>query len=225
MIRTQDTNTKTSALWFSLILNLAVTVFSAVGTTINGSKNGFRMFQFYTVDSNIFAMLACAVYSVFLIRQLVTRRAVPVWAVLLKYAAVCCLLVTFLVVVAVLAPMFGPEGYQMMLFTGDMMYHHLLCPPLAALSFFLFDRMPWAPKRAARFALLPTILYAVIIIILNLNGTITGPYPFLMVYQQPVYMSFLWCALILGGAYGIARLTAVVKLRISGSGSPETSGE
>ena len=34
--------------------------------------------------------------------------------------AVCCLGVTFVVVVAVLAPMYGLQGYRMMLFSGDM---------------------------------------------------------------------------------------------------------
>ena len=35
---------------------------------------------------------------------------------------------------------------------------------------------------------------------------IEGPYPFLYVYKQPVYMSVLWCVIILGGAYLIALL-------------------
>jgi hypothetical protein len=33
-----------------------------------------------------------------------------------------------------------------------------------------------------------------------------GPYPFLHVYEQPVYMSIIWFAAILGGAYFMAWL-------------------
>lgn len=192
----------------SLLFNLAVAVLSAVGTVLSYAHNGAAMLRFYTVDSNLFAMLACLVYAVFLLRQLTGGKPVPVWAAMAKYMAVCCLGVTFVVVVAVLAPMYGLQGYRMMLFSGDMLYHHFLCPVLAALSFFLFDRVPLPARRAARIALLPTALYAAVLVLLNLTKAVVGPYPFLMVYRQPVWASCLWCGLILGGAYGLARLLA-----------------
>lgn len=166
------------------------------------------MLEMYTVDSNILAMLSCLIYAGFLIRKFRKGTEVPAWALMAKYAGVCCLTVTFLVVVAVLAPMFGPEGYQMMLLRGDMLYHHLFCPILAVLSFFLFDRVPMAPKKAAQIALIPTILYAAVTVILNLARVIEGPYPFLKVYEQPVWMSFVWVGLIIGGAYAIAWILA-----------------
>ncbi len=189
---TQGTKSKTTTakLRISILLNLSVTVLSAVGTAISFGKHGYQMFQFYTVDSNIFAMLACAVYAAFLIRKLIVNKEIPEWAAMVKYAAICCLAVTFLVVVTVLAPISGVRGYQMMLLSDDMLYHHLLCPVLAALSFFLFDRVPFKVRKAAQFALLPTAVYAVVIVILNLVRVVVGPYPFLMVYRQPVYMSY-----------------------------------
>lgn len=195
----------------SIVLNMLVAVFSAIGTVIAFQKHGFTLFQFYTVDSNVFAMLACTLYSVFLIRKLRCKKEIPLWAVMSKYAAVCCLSVTFIVVVAVLSPMFGIEGYRVMLFTDDMLFHHLLTPLIAALSFFLFDRIPLSAGKAARFALIPTAIYAVIVIALNILKKLEGPYPFLMVYNQPVYMSAIWVVVILGGAYAFAWLIA--KLR------------
>ena len=210
MIPAQSTSSK-AKLSLSLALNLAVAVLSAVGTALSFNAHGLGMFQFYTVDSNVFAMLACLVYAGFLIRQLAGGRRPPVWAVMTKYASVCCLGVTFLVVVTILAPFSGPHGYRMMLLYNDMLYHHLFCPVLAALSFFLFDRVPFRAARAARLALLPTALYAAVIVVLNLARVIVGPYPFLKVYQQPVYASVLWVVLILGGAYAIA--WALARLR------------
>ena len=191
-----------------MLLNAATAVFSAIGTGISFTKYGLAMFALYTVDSNIFAVLACTVYAIFLGRAMVSGKEMPVWPALLKYAAVCCLTVTFLVVVAVLAPMHGIDGYRMMLLSGDMLYHHLLAPILAALSFFLFDRVPLRPEKAAQLALLPTAVYAAVMILLNLMRGVTGPYPFLMVYAQPVRASVLWALLILGGAYAIAWLIA-----------------
>jgi len=198
-------------LTISILMNLAVSALSAVGTSIIFARSGFGMLEMYTVDSNILAMLSCLVYAVFLIRKLKRGKDVPAWALMAKYASVCCLTVTFLVVVAVLAPMFGPEGYQMMLLRGDMLYHHLFCPILAVLSFFLFDRVPAAPGKAAGIALMPTLAYAAVTVALNLARIIDGPYPFLKVYEQPVWMSFVWVLLIIGGAYAIAFLLA--KLR------------
>ena len=57
-------------------------------------------------------------------------------------------------------------------------------------------------------ALLPTLVYALVLVILNLAKLVDGPYPFLKVYQQPVYMSCIWVLAILGGAYLIAALLA-----------------
>jgi len=197
----------------ALVLNLAVAVLSAVGTAIGFQKYGTEMFAFYTVDSNLFAMLSCLVYAACLVRKLTAGKEIPAPAAMAKYTAVCCLSVTFLIVVLVLAPMNGPEGFRMMLLSDDMLYHHLFCPILSALSFFLFDRVPFRAGRSARYAMLPTVLYAAVIIVLNLLKVIAGPYPFLMVYQQPVCMSVLWLILILGGSYLIAWLIARLNRR------------
>jgi len=52
--------------------------------------------------------------------------------------------------------------------------------------------------------LIPTIIYAIISIILNILKVMDGPYLFLHVYNQPIYASVLWIIGILGGAYLIA---------------------
>ena len=50
-----------------------------------------------------------------------------------------------------------------------------------------------------------TLIYAAIFITLNILKVYEGPYPFLMVYKQPVYMSIIWFILIVGGAFGIGK--------------------
>ena len=160
---------------------------------------GVRTFRYYTQDSNLLALAACALLAAFQLRALRTGAAIPLWAQRLKYAAVCCLSVTFLVVVLVLAPMSG-GAYSLMLLEGTMLYHHLLCPLAAFFGFMLFEKQP-ALRRID--ALLPaglTFLYAAVLTVLNIARVVDGPYPFLRVYAQSVPVSVLWALVMLGGA-------------------------
>ena len=101
--------------------------------------------------------------------------------------ATSCLLLTFLTVVFVLAPMNGEGGLYMLLCTSSMLYHHLLNPMAALLSYLLLEREPHLPRSDVRWALLPTLAYAAVILPLNILRVIVGPYPFFEVYHQPVY--------------------------------------
>ena len=47
-------------------------------------------------------------------------------------------------------------------------------------------------------------------LILNIAKLYVGPYPFLHVYEQPVYMSVFWILAIIGGNVLIARLVQMV---------------
>ena len=111
-----------TALRAALMLNLAVVVMEIVSAAMSWRQLNLGMFMFYTQDSNILACAACALLAAFQIRALRTGADIPVWAQRLKYAAVCCLSVTFLVVVLVLAPMSG-GAYGVMLLSGTMLYH------------------------------------------------------------------------------------------------------
>lgn len=187
-----------SALCAALALNLAMVVLEIIGAAMSWRQLGVWMFQFYTQDSNLLALAACALLAAFQLRALRTGAEIPLWAQRLKYAAVCCLSVTFLVVVLVLAPMTG-GAYGMLLFESTMLYHHLLCPLAAFFGFMLFEKQP-ALRRID--ALLPaglTFLYAAVLTALNIARVVDGPYPFLRVYAQSVPMSVLWALVMLGG--------------------------
>ena len=194
-------------LWISLILNLTIVGMELYASGNSFSRNGTGMFRFYTEDSNLLALFACLLLAVFTVRALCGRQKVPQWVMAVKYTAVCCLSLTFLVVVCVLAPMAGGlEGYRVMLLTDSMLFQHLLCPVLALVSFLIFEREPKLSRRHILFALLPTALYALVTILLNLLRLLSGPYPFLMVYAQPVWASILWCIGILGAAGALCAL-------------------
>ena len=89
----------------------------------------------------------------------------------------------------------------MLLCTSSMLYHHLLNPMAALLSYLLLEREPHLPRSDVRWALLPTLAYAAVILPLNILRVIVGPYPFFEVYHQPVYVSILWAVGLLGVNY------------------------
>ena len=190
----------------SAFFNLAVVALGLVADSMDIAKGGETPLRFYTEDSNLLAQLACIIMAAYVIRRLVKGAEVPRWACILKYMAACCLTVTFLAVIFVLSPQFGPRGYYLMLLTDTMLYMHLLCPVLCVASFLLLDPMPEITKRDALLALAPTVIYAVVSAVLNILRVMVGPYPFLHVYEQPVWASVLWFIAIPGGAYLIALL-------------------
>ncbi len=201
----------------SFLPDIAVVLLGAVGTALHFRQFGWAMFQFYTLDSNLFLLAACAVQAWYGGAILLgKRRFVPSWVRLTKYLAVCTVMVTFFVVLFVLVPLSG--GFPVLpyyLFHGAMLYHHTLCPLLGALSFVFADRVSLPDRRVTLWATIPTVLYAAVAIALNIARVLHGPYPFLLVYEQPVWMSALWCAAILALAWGLALLVWKLSLRFT----------
>ena len=81
-----------------------------------------------------------------------------------------------------------------------MLYHHLLCPLAAFFGFILFEKEPPLHRRDVLLPTVLTLIYAVVLIVLNIVRVVEGPYPFLRVYAQSVWVSILWALVILGGA-------------------------
>ena len=82
-----------------------------------------------------------------------------------------------------------------------MLYHHTLCPLIALASFILIEKYD---DLNVLHGLIFTIIYAIIMIALNVLKIVEGPYPFLLVYNQPVIVSVLWTIVILAITYAIA---------------------
>ena len=89
------------------------------------------------------------------------------------------------------------NGVVFLLTESSMLYHHLLNPLCAFVSFVLLEREPKLPARCVPLALVPTTLYGSVALWANYQRLITGPYPFLLVYQQTTRQTVLWCAAIL----------------------------
>lgn len=176
----------------TLAINLIIILFEILGFS-RGVQGD--MFVYYTNLSNLAALIACVVFIAgFLFGGKVQK--ISIW---LKYLATCMTTVTIVVVIGILVPM---QGIQM-LYYGEFLYFHLICPVLMLISFLFFDGGN-IPLKKAYIGMLPTAVYGVTAVIANCVGVLTGPYPFLMVRNQPVYMSVLWFVLILGIAYLVA---------------------
>lgn len=182
-----------------VVTNIAIVLVSIAGLIFSIIEYGWGMFRFYTQDSNFFA----AISSILLLAYLFKGDEVPKWLTKMRYVAVLVLAITFVITAVVLAPMYGKDYFRM--FTdGSKLYQHLLCPLLFFISFFAFERRVPKEKSCIYCGVLPTVVYAVVLVILNLLKIVDGPYPFLRVYNQSIFVSFMWAVCILGFDYLMA---------------------
>lgn len=190
----------------ALAVNLLIVILEILAFSRSLPVYGMRIFVYYTEDSNLLSLIASIVFAVSAGLALRNGKdSVPASVRTLRYVATCCLTVTFLTVTFVFAPMIGKGGIRMMLLSGAMLFTHLLCPVTAVLSFLLLEHCPVLMKKTARIALIPTVLYAIVAVLLNILRVWKGPYMFLLVYEQPVWASVLWGIVILGGAYLVGK--------------------
>jgi len=188
----------------ALIINVIIVLMEITAIGL-GFSNGIRMLVYYTVLSNLFSLVVSAVYILQAVWcQTHKNRECSHLVTTLRYLSTGCLTLTFLIVVLVFVPMAAPYGgVSDLLFKDVNLFHHLLCPVLSFVSFcFLEDGVPLS-RRQNGLALIPTAIYAVVLVTLNLTRTVRGPYPFLLVYEQPVWASVMWAAVILCAAYAV----------------------
>ncbi len=206
----------------AFLLDCLIVLLSAAGVYLSFQSQGWGMFQYYTLCSNLFLLLACAVQAGYEARVLLKKGLfVPSWVRLLKYAAVCTVTLTFTVVIFVLTPMMGGLTRLPWLLTHrSMLYHHTLCPLLGLASFLFVDRAALPDRRASLLALAPTAVYAVVVVTLNFAQMLVGPYPFLRVYEQPAWASVLWCVVIPGMAWLLAEGVRRLSLRFAAPHPP-----
>ena len=209
MITKKDSRLHTVLFWLGICANLvsAVLAFIVVVRQQMARGLGLGQFRYYTVLSNILALIGCIVMAVFLIREFCTGKQTPRAVRVFKLSGVIGVAVTFLVCLTILGPTNKDgvsAGYYFIFFSSmNMLCHHLICPWLCILTFLLTDRLGPAPaerlpKKIVWYALIPSFLYAVVTIALNFLKVMKGPYFFLHVYEQPWYMTLLYFILVPG---------------------------
>ena len=186
-----------------LIINIIISILETIAFVLVIQRRSNEWFRYYTQLSNLF-LLACSLMNIcFTARTIKTGKNFPRILSLLSYMATCTTTVTLIIVLFVLSWMVGDLWW--LLTYDSMLYMHTLCPILAIITLKIF--IPeHQTKKSALIALVPTIIYAIVGIVMNILRIWDGPYPFLQVYNQPIWASFGWAIVILGVAYLIARL-------------------
>lgn len=164
--------------------------------------DGIHMLQYYTELSNLFSGFVALAMAYYAYQYYKNESKIPMRIRNLRFTTVCLTTITFLVAVFVLGRTFG---YSWILFHGQMLYTHTICPILSFILFVFFEKEPPLKKEAILQTLLPTALYGMVVIPLNILKVMVGPYPFLRVYEQPWYVSILWFVGIGIFAYGLAK--------------------
>lgn len=193
----------------SLILNILIIILEIIGFIITLNNNGRIGIEYYTEDSNILMLITSIIFTFYLL----FNKKIPNYLKLLKYTATICLTVTFLVVIFILAPMLN-FNYNYLLFSNELLYHHLLCPILSIITFIFFDNFNKYSIKDNILATMVTFIYGIILVILNLIKVVDGPYPFLRIYNQSLGASILWIIVILSLTYIIALILRLLNNRI-----------
>lgn len=191
-------NIKTRSI-LSLIVNIMIIIMEIIGFIYLVINFGIEAMITYTVQSNILALLSSSILVVCQIRFLTKEKNIPSFAKVFKHLSTTNLFLTIVVVITMLAPQSG-DWYFMLVYFPNLFYH-LLAPIFAILSFVFLE---WEPMLNFKSTLIPityTIIYAIVLIILNLTYVYHGPYFFLYVYEQPWYLSVIYTITIPGIAY------------------------
>lgn len=190
-----------------LALDIVLILMELYALSVSWMESGAKLFRYYTQDSNILALIAC----ILCLKQNVScakqGRRMPGWTRKLRYLAASCLMMTLLVSAFLLTPAEG-IGLSAFMLQGKYLYLHTLCPILMLVQL-LLHAGPGLGEKHAVAALIPTIIYGTVSLMMNAAGAYSGPYPFLRIREQEGYVTAVGCLAVLGVNYLAARLIAV----------------
>ena len=194
----------------SLAVNLVIVLLEIIGFVRAFKALGIGVMRFYTQDSNLLLLGASLGFIAWYLMH--PDREAPRWLRILKLTGAIGVMITFVIVITVLSWTTN-MGLWTLLTSGSMLYHHTLCPLLGLITFLFLEPYRFRESDAV-WGMSFTFLYAAVTVPLNILRIMDGPYPFLRVYQQPVWASFLWAFIILGGNILLAKLLINLNRRI-----------
>ncbi len=151
----------------------------ARGLYISIVRRKWGILIYYTQLSNIMATISTVLLLLLGDTQMV---------IAIRYLSAVMLLMTALVTVFVLIPLGGDP--KKLLFSGNGIYHHTLCPILFLILYIFTEGHP-----ARSMAVLPvvvTMIYGFVMLYLNYVQKVDGPYPFFRVRNQTVKATVIW---------------------------------
>ena len=164
--------------------NILLIVLASLGLYFSiVDKNAFL---YYSDNAGMFALSSSIIYVIVIL----TKKEPNFLSLALRYVSTACLLLT-LVGTFYVATTTG-ENYLDSFIKGSHLFNNLLCPIVSAVSFTLFegDRR-LNKKKTIWYALIPTVIYGIIMLVCNVTNTFTGPYSFMMINDNPVYLTVI----------------------------------
>lgn len=180
----------------NIIINLLIVILEIIGFVLVFKELGITSLEYYTEDSNLLLLLSSIIILIYISKN----KELPLWFKSFRYIAIVSTTLTLIIVLTVLS-WTTDFGLYYLLFHESMLYHHTLCPVLAILSFVFVERYD---NLHTIHGLYFTVAYGIIMIILNALKIVEGPYPFLLVHNQPIIHSIIWTTLIFAITYAIA---------------------
>ena len=190
----------------NITINLLMVILEIIGFVLVFKELGIASLEYYTEDSNLLLMIS----SIILLIYISKNKELPSWFKSFRYIAIVSTTLTLIIVLTVLT-WTTDFGLYYLLFHESMLYHHTLCPVLAILSFVFVERYD---NLHTIHGLYFTTIYGIIMIILNALKIVEGPYPFLLVHNQPIIHSIIWTALIFAITYAIASILKKVNGKV-----------
>ena len=190
----------------NLIINTAIVILEIIGFILVFNELGITSLEYYTEDSNLLLLISSIIFKIYLSKN----NELPSRFKSFRYLAIVSTTLTLIIVLTVLS-WTTDFGLYHLLFNGSMLYHHTLCPILAILSFVFVEKYE---NLNTIHGLYFTIIYAIIMISLNVLKVVEGPYPFLLVYKQPIIHSIIWTVIIFAITYAIALILKKVNGKV-----------
>ena len=141
-------------------------------------------FLYYSDNAGMFALSSSIIYVIVVL----TKKEPNFLSLALRYVSTACLVLT-LVGTFYVATTTG-ENYLDSFIKGSHLFNNLFCPIVSFVSFTMFegDRR-LNKKKTIWYALIPTVIYGIIMLVCNVSNTFTGPYSFMMINDNPVYVT------------------------------------
>ena len=181
-------------------------ILEIIGFVLVFKELGIASLEYYTEDSNLLLMIS----SIILLIYISKNKELPSWFKSFRYIAIVSTTLTLIIVLTVLT-WTTDLGLYYLLFHESMLYHHTLCPVLAVLSFIFVERYD---NLQTIHGIYFTAIYGIIMISLNALKIVEGPYPFLLVHNQPIIHSIIWTVLIFAITYVIALILKKVNGKV-----------
>ncbi|MBQ1857389.1 MAG: hypothetical protein II142_04285 [Bacteroidales bacterium] len=193
----------------AIALNTLIIIGEMIAVPRQFSIVGWSLLKYYTYLSNILLGIVSILFVIYAAKS-------PLWLKRLRLLATGGVAMTLTVVLAVLAPS-EENGYFTYCIQGDGLWVHTICPVLSIISFIFAEDNSGLKYKDCLLPLGATLLYGIVAITLNLLRLLYGPYFFLHVYEQPIYVSIFWVIVLMVLVYFLAALQLILSRRCSRS--------